>query len=305
MAPSGRFPPSRAGERPGTTVAALPAAAPGPLAARVLSVAGDPRAVMGALAAMEAGADAVVAELGALGSLAPLFRDLIAAGLYESLIALLTERNVGDSVGLRALAAARPGHDQEALNTAAVNLWRSGRAGGPYRFPLTIIPGYTPVRADKPVQLTDAGKARCDLARYDYETGRTGLLLVSGGAVHPSGTRWNEAIEMRRYLGQSGVPDERILVDPHARHTTTNLRNAGRIMLDLGIGSACIVTGGESAVFAQDFYLAHSTISTFDLRCRNELGYGVGRLEGVGDHRIAFSPSPDVRRPLWRDPLDH
>src|SRR5262245_11019409 len=112
MAPSGSFLTPKPGEKSGATVAAPPAAAPTPLAARVLSVAGNAGAVMGALAAAGAGADAVIAELGARGSLASLFHDLIAAGLYESLVAQLTERNVGDSAGLRALAAARPTYDQ-------------------------------------------------------------------------------------------------------------------------------------------------------------------------------------------------
>ena len=40
---------------------------------------------------------------------------------------------------------------------------------------------------------------------------------------------------MRDYLIERDVPADRILLEPHARHTTTNLRNAGRIMRALGL----------------------------------------------------------------------
>ena len=53
--------------------------------------------------------------------------------------------------------------------------------------------------------------------------------------MHPDKTPDAEAIEMKKYLMEAhSIPEAAILVDPHARHTTTNLRNAARMMLRSG-----------------------------------------------------------------------
>jgi hypothetical protein len=88
----------------------------------------------------------------------------------------------------------------------------------------------------------------------------------------------------------------------------TNLRNAGRLLLQHGLGRALVVTLGGGAfgsdAFGQDFYFAHPTLSTFHARCDRQLGYRVGELEEDGDHRIAFTPAPAVARVMFRDALD-
>ena len=54
---------------------------------------------------------------------------------------------------------------------------------------------------------------------------------MSGGFVHPAQTPYAEAIEMKKALiADFSIPQEAILVDPHARHTTTNMRNAARLL---------------------------------------------------------------------------
>src|SRR5207244_1867209 len=47
---------------------------------------------------------------------------------------------------------------------------------------------------------------------------------------HPNQTPFAEAIEMKKALIAEGVPADAVLIDPQARHTTTNLRNAARLM---------------------------------------------------------------------------
>jgi hypothetical protein len=64
------------------------------------------------------------------------------------------------------------------------------------------------------------------------------------------------------------------------------------------------VTGFESEPFDQAFYFSHPVISTFNQRCRAELGYLVGDLQPVDDHHVAFSPAPAVDALDARDPLD-
>ena len=98
------------------------------------------------------------------------------------------------------------------------------------------------------------------------------------------------------------------MVEARARHSTTNLRNAGRFLVERGLESAVITTlggglfGGE--LFDQDFYFSHPNLSTFHARCERELGYPVGELMSCGEHHTVFVPSSDVLRVGYRDPLD-
>jgi len=73
---------------------------------------------------------------------------------------------------------------------------------------------------------------------------------------------------MKKYLViELDIPEYVILVDPHARHMTTNLRNAARIMF-----RNKIPTERHSLVITntfQSFYITYM----IDERCLEELGY--------------------------------
>ena len=243
------------------------------------------------------------------GFLPAVFLALINGGLYEPLRALLGQGGEPGSAALRALCQARPSYDYRALNQLAVAELGKPRPadGSAAPYDLLIVPGFTPVNAPGPVHLRELGPARqrIELAAQDFLDGKAGYVLLSGGNVHPAGTPYNEALMMREYLLELGVSPRRILVDPHARHTTTNLRNAGRCMLALGLSRGLIVTGFESAIFSQAFYLGYPDLSTFLLRCQSELGYEVGALTGIDDHHIAFTPDPACPTPSYHDPLDY
>lgn len=166
--------------------------------------------------------------------------------------------------------------------------------------PLIIVPGFTPVDAKKPVQITDATIKRLQLAAQVAGEVRAIGLLVTGGNVHPDDTPYNEAWEMRRHLRDSLKVPFPVILDPYARHSTTNLRNAGRFLVTRDIQRAIVVTDG-----GQGFYFGAQWISTFAIRCKEELGYVVGSLQplGLGFKRINFKPFPEVMR-LGADPLD-
>lgn len=244
----------------------------------------------------------------ARGVLAPVFASLIAAGLYEQLRALLCADSIVDSLALRALARARPTYGAHALNAATNSLVLEQAPAhlAQSQYDLLIVPGFTPLDADRPIHLRELEPAmrRIELAAQDFLEGKAPYVLVTGGSVHPPGTPFNEALLMREHLMDTGVSPSRILVDPFARHTPTNLRNAGRLMLDLGLSRGLIVTGFERAVFSQAFYLANGDLSTFNLRCQHTLGYQVGGLEPVDDNHILFQPSGACRTPGYSDPLD-
>lgn len=186
-----------------------------------------------------------------------------------------------------------PMHDGE--NAAAV------RRAGTTRwadFPYTaiVVPGAGPDRDD--VALDPWAKMRLELAVTRYRKGQAPFILVSGGYVHPNQTPFNEALEMKRSLVRDfGVPPEAVIIDPHARHTTTNLRNAARLVLRYGFPPAqpLLVTSdaGQSAYISS---------KEFHDRCLNEMGHLPGTL---GRRLSAFDQefTPSVRA-LHADPTD-
>jgi hypothetical protein len=188
----------------------------------------------------------------------------------------------------------QPLHLGERVDAAALNRgWRGldGRAPVPF----LIVPGYCPHFGWRR-GLHPRAAARLEEAHRALAAGRAEAVIVSGGAVHSDD---NEAVLMRRWLVARGADPTRILVEPCARHTTTNLRNAGRMMLAAGAGEALIVTSGD-----QRLYLAHPWRSSFHLRCLVQLGYRVGELSEADDGLVRFVPSPDVFRASRRETRD-
>lgn len=172
-----------------------------------------------------------------------------------------------------------------------------------------VVPGYTPLDLASPSpDLHPIAARRVALAVQSFRAGKAPFILASGGAVYPKGTPYVEALLMKRALLAQEVPAARVLVDARARHSTTNLRNAGRIMRSLGMARALVATVGGgvggSDVFGQDFYFSNPVLSTFYARCDSELGYRVGELDAVDDGLISFVPSADVAEVGLRDALD-
>ena len=163
---------------------------------------------------------------------------------------------------------------------------------------LVIVPGYTPLQARKPIRLHPQAKKR--LERAVEVAGRLGIprILVTGGAVHPFGTPFTEAVEMAEELGRMGWPVGSTIIEDRARHSTTNLRNAGRIMIAKGWLTARIITDP-----LQNFYFGVPVLSTFLVRYRRGLGHEPGRLAWISPWESVFEPNPSVVVP-GPDPLD-
>jgi len=168
-----------------------------------------------------------------------------------------------------------------------------------FRYSLLIVPGVGP--EDVGTTLSPRSKLHALLAAQRYRQGLAPFILVSGSAVHPRGTRFVEAVEIRRALVERyGIPADRVILEPYARHTTTNLRNATRRMVALGIPldrPTLIVTDAEQSKYIES--------PTFTDRNRTELGYlpgTVGRRLSVYD--LEFQPSRLSLRHDPRDPLD-
>lgn len=171
-------------------------------------------------------------------------------------------------------------------------------------YAFAIVPGYTP-RLGWRAGLHPVAQARCDDALRWYERGRVANLIVSGGTVHSPD---NEAWLMREYLIARGFEAARLFAEPCARHTTTNLRNAGRLLLGFGLDAALIVTSDlpghqPRRLLQQAFYVGRPWLSGFHARCYLELGYRVGELTWLSPGVIRFRPSRDVLRASWKETL--
>ncbi|MCP4867193.1 MAG: YdcF family protein [Proteobacteria bacterium] len=161
-----------------------------------------------------------------------------------------------------------------------------------------IVPGYTPSIATRPVRLHPRAAARVRKAIAVAKARSIDWIIVSGGAVHPPGTPFVEADEMAVELIRGGWRKDRIVREPKARHTYTNLRNCGRIMLDRDWATARVVTGLIHAL-----YMGFPSLSQFEEVTLQNLGYAPGTLSLVGPGQLLFAPSDAVRRP-GKDPLD-
>jgi hypothetical protein len=134
-----------------------------------------------------------------------------------------------------------------------------------YKYTLILVPGEGP---ELPGVAISAGSvARCRVAAAKYKEGMAPFIMVSGGKVHPYKTTYCEADEMKRFMIDSlHVSADVILVDPHARHTTTNLRNCARLIFRYGIPvSKPFITSTDKS---QSAY-----ISDMAGRCMQELHY--------------------------------
>jgi hypothetical protein len=165
-----------------------------------------------------------------------------------------------------------------------------------YRYTAIIVPGIGP--EDLATPLSALGKLNVQMAVTLWKAGLAPFVLFSGGTVHPRGTRAAEAVEMARAASERfGVPASAILIEPYARHTTTNLRNATRRLVALGAPldrPALISTNPD-----QSRYIASET---FTGRNAAELGYQPGRVGArLAPTQLLFLPS---RASLRIDPLD-
>jgi hypothetical protein len=165
-----------------------------------------------------------------------------------------------------------------------------------YPYSVIVVPGAG--NEGPGVNLSPAGRLRDELAAKRFRDGKAPFLIVSGGFVHPIRTEFSEAIEMKRDLmTRFGIPADSIIVDPHARHTTTNMRNAARLMYRYGIPfdkTALVTTDPSQSQSIES--------SAFDKRCMDELGYVPQKiLSRLSAFDLTFLP---IRSSLQANPLE-
>lgn len=170
-----------------------------------------------------------------------------------------------------------------------------------YKYALIMQPGHGPDIEDIP--LSPMGKFRVKLVAKRYHEGWAPLIVLSGGYVHPFQTPFAEATEMKKVLMEDyGVPERAIIIEPHARHTTTNFRNTARLMYRYGIPtdkmSLCTTTMDQIRYITDPVW-------RFDERNMNELGYLPYELfKKVSIHDVEFKPTILSMHADPLDPLD-
>jgi hypothetical protein len=149
--------------------------------------------------------------------------------------------------------------------------------------------------------LTALGKLNLQLGVIEYQQKKAPLIIVSGGHAHPFRAAFAEAVEMKKELiKRYHIPENKILIDPYARHTTTNLRNASRLIIKSGIPLnklGLVVTNNAHSKYVKN--------EMFILRCTEELGYIPALiLERINSTTIAFQPKIESLHQNPLDPLD-
>jgi hypothetical protein len=220
-------------------------------------------------------------------------RDRSAQALDPSIdytLALLDVSDRTDAIGYEPLTG---GANAPAMARAKTLDWRR------YRFTAMILTGVGPEISGMP--LSPYGKYHLRLAADRFAQGDIPFIIVTGGRAHPRATRFAEAEEMRRALIERyGVPADAIVIEPYARHTTTNLRNAARLLIAMGApldDDALIVCNPQQSAYIEN--------ARFTTRNADELGYQPGRIgRRFSPTELAFRPSRTSTRIDPRDPLD-
>jgi hypothetical protein len=166
----------------------------------------------------------------------------------------------------------------------------------PYSFILVL--GSGPGDA---ANLSKIGAKRADQAAQLFLEHKAPLIILSGGHVHPMQTPYCEAIEMKKYVMEKfKIPEKSILVEPYARHTTTNFRNAARLAFRYGLPAdlKALVTSSED-------HIAITTKEGFRVRCSTELGYfPMEFISRISPIAAEFKPSVASLFFDANDPLD-
>lgn len=166
-----------------------------------------------------------------------------------------------------------------------------------YPYSNIMVPGAGPDNLTSP--LSGEGMLRCRLAVQQYKLGKAPFIIVSGGKVHPYKTKYNEAEEMKVYLMKTlHIPEKVIIIEPHARHTTTNMRNSARLIYKYGIPAdkpGIVVTDKSQTDF----------IMTMDARCQKELDYVPYKLaKRNSETEVEYYPVEDAKQIDPDEPLD-
>ncbi|HEY5883915.1 MAG TPA: YdcF family protein [Pyrinomonadaceae bacterium] len=167
-----------------------------------------------------------------------------------------------------------------------------------YQYSFILVLGSGPPEG---VKLSKIATKRADQGAQLFLDRKAPLIILSGGHVHPMQTPYNEAIEMKKYVMEKfKIPEQSILIDPYARHTTTNFRNASRLAFRSGIPTEL-----KALVTSSEDHIGVVTKDGFRIRCTTELGYfPIESISRISPFTAEFKPSVASLFFDANDPLD-
>ena len=167
-----------------------------------------------------------------------------------------------------------------------------------YPYSAMVILGASPVAKEA---ISEIGKSRCRTGAELFRKGLAPFIIVSGGHVRPVGTAYAEAVEMRKYLvNELKIPATAVMIDPYARHTTTNIRNAVRIAWRSGMP-----VNKKMLCVSDAMHLFYVNSPVFKQRCMIELGYmPAADIQQADLYFLSFTPDLRSLQADARDPLD-
>lgn len=186
--------------------------------------------------------------------------------------------------------------------TAKENAAAYKRAAGinwtAYPYSMILVPGLGPEQPG--LRLDPNGAKRCDSAAVRYRAGLAPFLVVSGGHVHPNKTPYCEAIEMKKYMVDVlKIPAAAIIVEPYARHTTTNIRNAGRLVYLFKMPS------DKPVLIVSDASQTKYINGNMKIKIQKELGYlPFHSIRQISSTETEYLPAVNSLQIHSIDPLD-
>lgn len=181
-----------------------------------------------------------------------------------------------------------PGHGEPEQNDTPIVDWRPGAECRPIAQVDHRKLGAMPFRAAK--------------AADAYRAGVAPVIVVSGSAVH---SRLVEAFALAHLLQcDEHVPADRILVEPCADHTHTNLRNGARWVHAIGGRAAYLLTDDWiQADYFQDLSIFNFILGAIDQRSTRSWGYLIGswRQASTGTTKAGFWFTPFR---FWAEPRE-
>lgn len=187
-------------------------------------------------------------------------------------------------------------------NSDALELFQSERAGGiTAEHWLALVPGTSEQWGHHKappdgVLISDEYQRRLDRAAGLLFAGHVRFVFVSGGSVDAERPDYNEAERGKQYLVSKGVDARRVFLDPFAEHSTSNVRNADKLAVQLGLERILIVTTmpqgatlGPGDIATQGYYFLYHQISSFDSSAVSHFGYRLGSFA-----RVYFGSEPAI-----------
>lgn len=168
-----------------------------------------------------------------------------------------------------------------------------------YTYSAIVVLGFGPDNYDFP--LNPGAKIRLRTAAIKFKEGIAPFIVVTGGKVYPYKTRNVEAYHMKQYLIKNfSISEDQIIIEPHARHTTSNIRNTVRILFRNGIPMDKPMLASSS-----EEHINGVSSSTFAARCQRELGlvpYKLGKR--IELNFVELYPLPNALQINPIEPLD-